>query len=310
MTQKVEIDELPITDTLVRQKRLIQERGELALIEDGKSFRHLAYFSLRKGAGFYRGGHYHTKKIEHFYVVSGRLLIELVDLESGKRSELRLHEGQRVTIHPYCAHRFVAEEEAQVIEYCDSVYDPEDDVPYKNFPAGEESAGGTADELVTIVDHENNVVGAVPRQQMRVGRLPHRATYILVFNSQGQLYVQKRTRTKDVYPGYYETVAGGVVLAGESYEDGAVRELEEELGISGIALRRLFDFYYEDKWIRVWGEAFFCEYDGEMTLQEEEVESGAFLSISEVMRLAETEPFTPDGLHVLTRYLEGGMSAC
>ena len=75
---------------------------------------------------------------------------------------------------------------------------------------------GSADEVVIIVDEENNEVGAVPRREMRAGRLLHRATYILVFNSRGELYVQKRTQKKDVFPGYYDVAAGGVVLAGES----------------------------------------------------------------------------------------------
>ncbi len=162
---------------------------------------------------------------------------------------------------------------------------------------------GSADEVVIIVDEENNEVGAVPRWEMRAGRLPHRATYILVFNSQGELCVQKRTQTKDVFPGYYDVAAGGVVLAGESYEEGAVRELAEELGIRGTPLARLFDFYYENKYIRLWGRAFSCVYDGNLVLQEEEIESGTFMKVDEVQRLAETEPFTPDCLHVLRRHL-------
>jgi len=166
---------------------------------------------------------------------------------------------------------------------------------------------GAEDEIVTIVDRQNNVVGAMPRREMRAGRLPHRATYVLVFNSRGEVYVQERTRTKDVFPGYYEVVTGGVVRAGESYEKGAVRELGEELGIHGVSLTRLFDFYYEDEHIRVWGEAFFCHYDGEVVLEKEEVESGAFLKIEEVLRLAESEPFTPDSIYVLRRYLGEGM---
>ena len=166
---------------------------------------------------------------------------------------------------------------------------------------------GAGDEIVTIVDRENNVVGAMPRREMRAGRLPHRATYVLVFNSRGELYVQKRTRTKDVFPGYYDVVTGGVILAGESYEEGAVRELGEELGIHGVPLTPLFDFYYEDGHIRVWGEAFSCDYDGEMVLEKEEVESGAFLKVEEVLRLVESEPFTPDSIYVLRRYLGDGV---
>ncbi len=163
------------------------------------------------------------------------------------------------------------------------------------------------DEVVTIVDEQNNVVGAIPRREMRARRLPHRATYILVFNPQGELYVQKRTHAKDVFPGYYDVAAGGVVLAGESYEEGAIRELDEELGIHEVTLTRLFDFYYQDEHIRVWGEAFFCLYDGEMMLQKDEVESGGFLKAEDVLRLTESEPFTPDGLYVLRRYLGNPM---
>ena len=133
MTDKIQIEELPVTDEFVRQKRLVQDRGELALIEDGKLFQHLGYFSLKEGEGYHRGGHYHRKKVEHFYVVSGRILVRFVDLDSGEKSQVFLEEGQRVTIYPNCAHRFEAEKEAQVIEYYNSIYDPEDDIHYSEF---------------------------------------------------------------------------------------------------------------------------------------------------------------------------------
>ena len=164
---------------------------------------------------------------------------------------------------------------------------------------------GSSDEIVAIVDEHNNVVGTAPRHAMRARRLPHRSTYVLVFNGRGQLYVQKRTRTKDVFPGCYDPVTGGVVLAGESYEDGARRELAEELGIRDVTLAWLFDFYFADERVRVWGRAFSCVYDGEMVLQEEEIESGAFMRVEDVLRLAQTRPVAPDGLHVLRRYLGG-----
>jgi 8-oxo-dGTP pyrophosphatase MutT (NUDIX family) len=160
-----------------------------------------------------------------------------------------------------------------------------------------------ADEIVAIVDEHNHVVGTAPRREMRAKRLPHRSTYILVFNAGGELYVQKRTMTKDVFPGYYDVAAGGVVLAGESYEQGAARELEEEMGIRGVPLTRLFDFYFENERTRLWGCAFSCVYDGPIALQEEEVESGAFMPVDEIVYRSETVPFTPDGMYVLRRYL-------
>jgi isopentenyldiphosphate isomerase len=162
---------------------------------------------------------------------------------------------------------------------------------------------GATDEIVAIVDEHNNVIGAVPRREMRAKNLPHRSTYIFVFNSHGELYVQKRTMTKDVYPGYYDPVTGGVVLSGESYEQGAVRELEEEMGIRDVPLTRLFDFYFADALSRVWGGAFSCVYDGQLLLQAEEVEDVILMTPEEVVRRAATERFTPDGLYVVRRYL-------
>ncbi len=133
MTQKILIETLPVTAEFLSEKRLIQERGELALIADGMTFQHLTYFSLRKGKGLYRGGHYHLKKVEHFYVMSGKLKIAMVDLDSGERAEVEIEAGQRITLYPRCAHRFEAKQDAQVIEYYNTAYDPADDVTYNNF---------------------------------------------------------------------------------------------------------------------------------------------------------------------------------
>ena len=129
MTEKVHIEDLPITDRFLSQKRLVQERGELALIEDGMTINHLGYFSLLGGKG-YRGGHYHLKKAEHFYVISGKLKVDLFDLDTDTHSQIFLHQGQKAIIYPRCAHRFAAEKSAQVIEYYEGIYEKDDDFPY------------------------------------------------------------------------------------------------------------------------------------------------------------------------------------
>jgi 8-oxo-dGTP pyrophosphatase MutT (NUDIX family) len=159
------------------------------------------------------------------------------------------------------------------------------------------------DEQVLIVDRENRPVGVAPRWEMRAGGLPHRATYILIFNATGELHVQRRTMTKDVYPGYLDPAAGGVVLAGESYEESAERELAEEMGIRGVPLAAGFDFWFDEAPVRVWGRVFVCGYDGPLVLQAEEVESICFLTPEAV--LACGERVTPDGLAVVRRYLAG-----
>ncbi len=164
--------------------------------------------------------------------------------------------------------------------------------------------GNPAEEVVQIVDRDNREIDAVPRRIMRKRRLIHRASYILVFNAAGELFLQKRTMTKDIYPGHWDVAAGGVVLAGESYEESAARELAEELGVRDVRLRHLFDHFHEDDDNRVWGRIFACEHEGPFTLQAEEVESGRFLPLERVWQLSRQEPFTPDGLEILARLVQ------
>jgi isopentenyldiphosphate isomerase len=161
------------------------------------------------------------------------------------------------------------------------------------------SAPNPAEEIVEIVDRDNNSIGAVSRRIMRQQCLIHRASYILVFNRSGELFLQKRTMSKDIYPGFWDLAAGGVVLAGESYEESAKRELREELGVAGVQLRRLFDQYYEDENNKVWGRIFACTSEGPFTLQAEEIDYGRFMSLAEIEQLHQTEPVTPDGMALL-----------
>ena len=158
-----------------------------------------------------------------------------------------------------------------------------------------------ADELVVIVDEQNRVMGSATRRQMRAERLPHRATYVFVFNSAGRIYVQLRTATKDVYPSYWDLAAGGVVLAGESYEESAERELAEEMGIRGVPLEPWFEFYFEDAGSRVFGFAYSCCWDGPLELQAEEVQRVELMDVAFVLSGAPAREFTPDSLLALQR---------
>ncbi|WP_028319763.1 NUDIX hydrolase YfcD [Desulfobulbus elongatus] len=156
-----------------------------------------------------------------------------------------------------------------------------------------------AEELVEIVDRDNNPIGAVTRRIMRQQNLIHRATYVLVFNRTGELFIQKRTRTKDIYPGYWDLAAGGVVLASEPYLESAQRELREELGLAGVRLAHLFDRYFEEFGNRVWGRVFSCVSEGPFTLQKEEIEYGRFIDLNGIEALHRAEPVTPDGMALL-----------
>jgi isopentenyldiphosphate isomerase len=159
-------------------------------------------------------------------------------------------------------------------------------------------------ELVDVVDAENRVVGVVTRREMRARRLPHRSTYVLVFDRAGRLFVHLRTATKDVWPSHWDVCVGGVLGAGESYDDGAARELAEEIGVSA-PLERLFPFAWDDVTTIVHGMAYRATHDGPFRLQPDEVVRGELVAVDDVLGRAAHEPFCPDGLAVLARWRRG-----
>ncbi len=162
----------------------------------------------------------------------------------------------------------------------------------------------SADELVDIVDAEDRVVGQAPRREVRARHLRHRSTYILLFNSQGQLFVHQRTASKDIYPGYYDVTFGGVLAAGEDYDAGARRELAEESGVRAAALRRCLTFHFDDADNHVNGAVYSATIDGPLQLQASEVAHGRWLDLDAVIDLTQHEPFCPDGIEALHRYLD------
>ena len=90
-----------------------------------------------------------------------------------------------------------------------------------------------AEEIFDVVDSEDRVIGQALRSVVHAQQLLHRAVHIFVFNSKGELLLQKRSAYKDEYPLCYTSSASGHLSAGESYADAAPRELLEELGLAG-----------------------------------------------------------------------------
>jgi len=156
-------------------------------------------------------------------------------------------------------------------------------------------------EPVEIVDEDDRVVGVVPRGEMRGKRLLHRCTYIHVLNSAGELYVHRRTETKDVNPGFYDLSAGGVNAVSEAYEACAAREVREELGVTTPPTFR-FTHRYSGPDGEVWGAVYDVLFDGPIVWQPEEVVWGAFLPMDEVERMIARERFCLDGLEMFERW--------
>jgi isopentenyl-diphosphate Delta-isomerase len=87
-------------------------------------------------------------------------------------------------------------------------------------------------ELLPVVDGDDRELGLAKRSQIHAKKLLHRAVHVLVFDDQGRLWLQRRSQAKDSHPGKWTSSASGHVDPDESYQAAAVRELDEELGLS------------------------------------------------------------------------------
>lgn len=106
-------------------------------------------------------------------------------------------------------------------------------------PFFEKEEGQGADEMLTVVNDHDEVIGSERRDVIHRDGLTHRAVHVFALNPKGEIFLQKRSRLKDNCPGLWDSSAAGHVDAGESYLDCAVRELKEELGLSEHELREV-----------------------------------------------------------------------
>jgi len=161
-----------------------------------------------------------------------------------------------------------------------------------------------ASEVVDVVDEEDRVVGRALRRDVRNRNLLHREVAAIVRNRKGDIYVHRRTNTKDVFPGMYDMFVAGIVGSEESYDHAIRRELAEELGVDGAQPTFLFKARYEDADINWWTCAYEVVWDGPIRLQEEEIAWGGFMGEADLVAKLHEWPFVPDGLKVFRRYLE------
>lgn len=110
--------------------------------------------------------------------------------------------------------------------------------------------------------------------------------------------------SKALYPGYWDVAAGGMVGVDETYAESAARELYEELGVSGVPLTAHERFYFDCPDNHLWCAVFSAVWDGPLHVQPEEVQQARFMPVAQALRLSQTQPYCPDSLAALKRYLD------
>lgn len=160
-------------------------------------------------------------------------------------------------------------------------------------------------ELVALYDDHGRPAGETTRERMRALNLTHAATAVVVRDAHGRVHVHRRTDSKDVFPGRHDFAAGGVVDAGEDPADAAVRELEEELGVSGVVLRPVRVARYRDEDTDYWGHCFTTTWEGPVRLQPEEIAWGEWWPVDRLVAALEEHPgdWVPDTAALLGDWL-------
>lgn len=151
------------------------------------------------------------------------------------------------------------------------------------------------DELVEEVDVDGSVLRVVTRAEMRAGRLRHRTTFIAVVSGAGRLLVHRRSPGKDVWPSRWDIAAGGVAGVDEAWEDGARRELAEELGIVA-PVEQVGAGRYDDEDVKTVAAVYLARHDGEVHFSDGEVVEARWVDGDELDHMRATLPFCPDSI--------------
>ncbi|WP_214365165.1 NUDIX domain-containing protein [Pseudonocardia sp. H11422] len=164
-----------------------------------------------------------------------------------------------------------------------------------------------ANELVAVYDAAGAVTGVAARGEVYARSLWHGSAGVLLRSGDGErVYVHRRSPEKLVMAGLHDCWAGGVVGPGETPQQTAVRELAEELGVTGIPLHPLFALAWDQGpgGLRCHLFAYEAHWDGPVVHQPSEITSGGWMDLAELRtRLADPGwPFVPDGRALIERW--------
>ena len=146
-------------------------------------------------------------------------------------------------------------------------------------------------EIFDVVNESDEVIGRATRAEVHERGLMHRAIHVLVFNSRGQVFLQKRSLRKDRQPGLWDSSASGHLDSGEDYHACAMRELREEIGLELSAppqrqfkLAACAETDQEHVWV------YRCKAEGPFELNLDEIQAGGWFAPDEVSRWMAERP--------------------
>ena len=151
------------------------------------------------------------------------------------------------------------------------------------------------EEWFPLIDETGLVVGKALRSECHSGSmLLHPVVHLHIFDKQGRLYLQRRSMSKEIQPGKWDTAVGGHVDYGETIEEALHREVREELGITGFKPIHNFTYLFQSSVEREMVYSYRTIYEGDIVIDPEEIDEGRYWDIDEVMAHMGKGVFTPN----------------
>ena len=139
-----------------------------------------------------------------------------------------------------------------------------------------------SEELLEITDKDGRVIGIARRSEIHGNpSLIHRVVHVLVLNERGEILLQRRSMNKDVAPGRWDTSVGGHINPKESPHDAAMREMQEELGVSARA-DYLYSYTHSNPYETELVYTFITQNEGPFSFNKEEIDEVRFWSVNEI----------------------------
>lgn len=161
------------------------------------------------------------------------------------------------------------------------------------------------EELLEVVNHKGEVIAILPRTHIHGNpSLIHKVVHVLVFNKMGELLLQKRSMSKDVAPGRWDTSVGGHLNPGEDPLSTARREMSEELGISLGQLKFLYTYIHTNSYETELVYTYSCHYEGEIYFNPSEIDEVKFWSLEEIHEHMGKKTLSDNFEHEVLNYLK------
>jgi isopentenyldiphosphate isomerase len=161
-----------------------------------------------------------------------------------------------------------------------------------------------SNEILDIVNKEGEIIGSASRKEIHAHHRLHRVVHLLVFNTQGRLLLQKRSLTKDVAPGKWDTSVGGHVDRGESIQEALTREMMEEISLPACGSEFLYSYIHDSDEEHELVFSFRCIYGGPIVFNRDEIDEVMFWDVGDIASNMHLDIFSENFKDEFSRYMD------